>query len=168
MRWVLFVAVAGCAAGGTSDNMPGPSTLGPATTAGTETPVMGSSGDGDGDGDGDGSTTTGTPVPGSTSGSSSTGAPITTDPGDSSSSSEGEPMCIEEAQDDVCIACIKEYCCPEYDACVVDKNCNCALECIAEGMMPAEDCASACGTSAAVTGLFVCGYLSCKADCQGI
>ena len=164
MRWVFFFAVVGCARGGESDrNTPGPSTLGPATSAGTETPVMGSTED---DGDEE-STSSGAPLPGSTSDSSSTGAPITTDPAGSSSSG-GEPICIEDAQDDMCITCIKQSCCPEYDACVDDETCNCALECIAEGMMPAEDCASACGTTAAVTELFVCGYLSCKLDCQGI
>jgi hypothetical protein len=76
-------------------------------------------------------------------------------------------MCIVEPEDTACVQCVKENCCAEYDACTEDEICNCALDCINAGGV-AEDCANDCGTTAAVTELFVCGYLSCQAECEGI
>jgi hypothetical protein len=45
----------------------------------------------------------------------------------------GGGACDVSSADDACMACVKEFCCGDYQACPMDTNCSCLVGCLYEG-----------------------------------
>lgn len=156
-RWLaLALAVVGCATG--VEDEP------PATTFGIGDGTLGNTPTNE---DTDAATSEATGGSGMASGtgqSDETGGGETSSVSDESSSGGATPVCIPDEEDLACVVCAKTACCEEYLECIVDAQCNCALEClIADGEAGA--CILTCGASAPALDLFTCAAIPCELSC---
>lgn len=159
--WLCALMLSAACAKGADDGLTSGVVLGSAsaeggpggTDAGTTTEATddGASGQVDGTGSGGADTTAGDV--------GDSGPP----PGDSSDGGP-PPVCPPDPEDVPCEVCGKESCCPEYQACIADAMCACALECYLGGGATA-DCFVMCGASPPALDLFNCAAVACEGIC---
>jgi hypothetical protein len=94
-------------------------------------------------------------------GTTTTTSSVTTGGGEGGSSLD----CPPAPNDNACTACVKEQCCPQAQACAVDRNCTCWIDCINNGD-PGTDCANICGGwGTSWSNLFACSQTACPLQC---
>jgi len=69
-------------------------------------------------------------------------------------------ICDPDRNDAACVACAKDACCDELEACVLDPTCQCLLICVLGGDTP-EDCQTMCGENATSQAVVDCGEANC-------
>lgn len=121
-----------------------------------------------------------TPVPGDTEPGSSSGDPVTTAGTGSSSSSGASGTSGAESTEtgdsadassstgeaDACSECIVAECGGQAQACALDDDCACWLECIDVADDPAE-CVARCGdTPSTLEDVFLCTETECSEPCE--
>jgi hypothetical protein len=151
-RWLVLALLVACTpegslgkdvVGGSSEGSTGGTTAHETTTS-TSTHTHGSS---------EGSTTT--QAADSGSGSS-----------DTSSDSTGVASCEPTGSEDDCELCLKTNCCHEWQSCVADELCSCALDCV-QGGGAVDSCTMThcAGSTDAFMPELTCAHLHCMAHC---
>jgi hypothetical protein len=173
--FVVSVIFVGCGVTGPEVDLPYPYVDdGP-----QETESTGNAGQGAGaPGSGSGSTGSGNTGPGSTgSGSTGSGSTGSGETGATSGSSGSGPssstgattggggFCTPDPNDFACVACAKQSCCPEVNACAADDNCTCWVLCL-EQTGDVVICGVQCGLPGqALNDLGDCTGNLCQVEC---
>jgi hypothetical protein len=79
-------------------------------------------------------------------------------------------ICDPIADEDVCVACAKDKCCSELEACEADNTCSCVIDCIGDpDTTDYEACLPQCGVGLIPTGptlnVILCANNSCGTEC---
>lgn len=85
---------------------------------------------------------------------------------DASSSSTGLASCEPTGSEDACELCLKTHCCENWQVCVADELCSCALDCVqGGGALDACTMTHCMGSTDAFQPELDCAHLQCMAQC---